>query len=246
MKRAFWLALAALPLAQSALAAGACPALPSRTPMPREAQAAVLDQANWPDQVAGLQARLPTLDLAGRRLVFIGDSITAAWDPAVFGQFFGQLSPLLLGISGDFTQGVLQRLPAEWGPLQPRVVVLLIGTNNTQWGQGPPEDVALGIAEIIRLIHARSPGAKVLLLGILPRGPDASEPLRAVNARVNALIARCADNKTVFYLDAGPPLLDAGGRLTGAVSFDMLHFTPAGYAILARTIAPAIHRLMGG
>lgn len=245
MKRVFWLALAALALAQPTRAAGTCPALPPRVPMPREARAEFLDQANWPGLVADLQARLPSLDLAGRRLVFVGDSITASWDPAVFGQSFGRLSPLLLGISGDFTQGALQRLPMEWGPLQPRVVVLLIGTNNTQWGHGPPEDVALGIAEIIRLIHARSPGAKLLLLGILPRGRDAAEPLRAVNARVNALIARCADNETVFYLDAGPPLLDAGGRLTSAVSFDMLHFTPAGYAILARTIAPQIHRLMG-
>ena len=213
--------------------------------MPREAAPEAIDQANWQGQVAVLQSRLPSLDLRGRRLVFIGDSITASWDPGVFGQFFGALSPLLLGVSGDFTQGVLQRLPLEWGPLQPRLAVLLIGTNNTQWGHGTPDDVALGIAEIIRLVHARSPATRVLLLGILPRGAGPSEPLRAVNARVNALIARCADNDRVFYLDAGPPLLDGAGRLSNGMSFDTLHLTPAGYAVLAQTIAPEIHRLMG-
>lgn len=214
--------------------------------MPREARPEFLEEPGWRSQVAALQARLPLLELPSRQLVFVGDSITASWDPAVFSQAFGPLSPLLLGIGGDFTQGVLQRLPSEWGPLRPRLVVLLIGTNNTQWGHGAPEDVALGIAEIVRMIHARSPDTRVLLLGILPRGVDPSEPLRAVNARVNALIARCADDGRVFYMDAGAPLLDAAGQLTPAMSFDSLHLTPAGYAVLAQTIGPEIQRLMGG
>ncbi|MEJ1978559.1 MAG: GDSL-type esterase/lipase family protein [Acetobacteraceae bacterium] len=95
-----------------------------------------LTDPTWRKQVAELDSRLPSLQRESRRLVFIGDSLTASWDPGLFSQFYGSRAPLLLGISGDYTQGVLQRLPNEWGPLRPRLVVLLIGTNNT-WGEIP-------------------------------------------------------------------------------------------------------------
>ncbi len=213
--------------------------------MPYAALPSVLPYSEWAPQVARLDAMLPGLQLDTRRLVFIGDSITAGWDPAVFSQYYGRHAPLLLGIIGDATPGVLKRLPDEWGPLRPRLVVLLIGTNNTQWLPGSPADVALGIAEIVRLIHARSSGTRILILGILPRGATPAEPLRAVNAQVNALIARCADGETVFYADPGPALLDAAGGLSREMSFDMLHLTPLGYATLAAAMEPQIRAIMG-
>jgi lysophospholipase L1-like esterase len=95
------------------------------------------------------------------------------------------------------------------------------------------------------MIHQRSPGTKILLLGILPRGATPADPLRAVNARVNALIARCADGKTVFYDDPGPAILDASGNITPEMSFDTLHLTPKGYAALAAAMEPEIKTLMG-
>ena len=213
--------------------------------MPYAALPSVLPYSEWAPQVAQLDAKLPGLQLATRRLVFIGDSITAGWDPAVFSQYYGARAPLLLGIIGDATPGVLKRLPDEWGPLRPRLVVLLVGTNNTQWLPGSPADVALGIAEIVRLIHARSSGTRILILGILPRGATPAEPLRAVNAQVNALIAQCADGATVFYADPGPALLDAAGGLPHEMSFDTLHLTPLGYATLAAAMEPQIRAIMG-
>lgn len=199
----------------------------------------------WLPSVAALDARLPSLAQATRRLVFVGDSITASWDPGVFSQYYGRRAPLLLGIGGDATPGVLQRLPTEWGAMQPRLVVLLIGTNNTQWLPGTPADVALGVAEIVRLIQARSSGTRILILGILPRGATPAEPLRAVNAQVNAQIARCADGERVFYANPGPALLDSAGMLSPDMSFDTLHLTPKGYAVLAAAIEPQIRAIMG-
>ena len=226
-------------------ATGGCPALPPRVPMPAAAIPARLPYSAWQPQVDALDAALPALGRDTRRLVFIGDSITAGWDRAVFNQYYGARAPLLMGIIGDMTQGVLMRLPQEWNGLHPRLAVLLIGTNNTQWAPGPPEDVALGVAEIVRLIHARSSGTRILLLGILPRGATPAEALRAVNARVNALIARCADGETVFYADPGPALLDSAGMLTPELSFDTLHLTPRGYAVLAVALEPTIRAIMG-
>ena len=56
------------------------------------------------------------------------------------------------------------------GEMQPRVAVILLGTNNTQWG-GRPEEVAQGIAELLRLIHSRSPRTRVPIMGLLRVAP---------------------------------------------------------------------------
>ncbi len=226
-----------------AWAAGDCPAIPPRSPMPTQAEAEAPDLGYWRDAVAQLDSKLPGLQLPSRRLVFIGDSITASWDPGLFSHFYGARAPLLLGIGGDFTQGVLARLPREWGPMRPRLAVLLIGTNNL--GTGSAEDIALGIAEIVRQIHGRSSGTRVLIVGILPRGAGASEPLRPKIVQINQMVARCADNVTTFFADIGPLLLDPNGALPAEVSFDALHLTPVGYAIMATALEPEIKRIMG-
>lgn len=231
--------------AKAAPAAELCPALPARAPMPREALPEGLDLTGWKASSSAIDDALAKLDRGAFRLVFVGDSITASWDPSVFRQYFGLLSPLLLGISGDRTEGILYRLSqSELTGFHPQVLVLLAGTNNTGVG-GAPENTALGIAEIVRLVHARLPNTKILLLGVLPRGLETSDKLRQVNAQVNALIAQCADDQTVFYLDAASRLLDPAGRLTDQVSFDRLHLTPTGYRRLAEAMAPEIARLMG-
>ena len=230
-------------VAMPAWAAGDCPALPPRSPMPAEAQPGMQDLAFWHNEVAALDARLPDLQLPTRRLVFLGDSITAGWDAGLFGQFYGGRAPVLLGISGDGTQGVLARLPAEWGPMRPRLVVLLIGTNNLPYGSA--DDIALGTAEIVRAIHNRSSGTRVLIVGILPRGQSAADPLRAKLAEVNQLTAKCADGQTVFFIDIGRLFLDAGGNLSKEVTYDYLHPNTVGYGIMATALEPDIKRIMG-
>ena len=227
----------------AAWAAGDCPALPPRTPMPPEALPGMTEQASWRDAVAALDTKLPSMPLASRRLVFIGDSITSSWDPTLFGMFYGGRAPLLLGIGGDGTAGVLQRLPQEWGPLRPKLAVVLIGTNNIPYS--PPENVALGIAEIVRAIHRRSADTRILIVGILPRGATAAEPLRKTALRVNEMVARCADGRTVFFTDISRDLIDFSGNLSNQVSYDFLHFTQVGYALIAASLEPDIRRIMG-
>jgi beta-glucosidase len=235
--------LAALLATSEALAQG-CPQLPRRNPMPREARPEQLDIPAWRGRVAELDQALARVNRAAVDLVFLGDSITQSWEPTMFGQFFGHRRALNLGVWGDFTQGMLWRLQAgQWGNLRPGVVVLLIGTNNTAVG-ARPEDTALGVAEVIRFIHERSPRSRVLLIGLLPRGADASDPLRDANARVNALLARCADGRSTVFIDPGPLLVSADGRLSEHIAFDRLHLSMVGYAILGAAIAPIVGRLL--
>jgi len=248
MRRLLTSLAAALALAVSAscaVAAPGCSALPPRTPMPVEATPSAVDIPEWRERTALLSGQLAGKDLSAVRLVFIGDSITQGWEPTMWSLFWGGRSPLNLGLWGDLTQGVLWRLHnGQWSTsLKPELAVLLIGTNNAGW-KSRPEDTALGVAEIIRFIQSRSPKTKVLVLGILPRGPDASAPERAINDRVNALIRQCADDQSVVYLDPGRIMIDSNGRLSDSVMFDLLHPTMVGYAILGARIEDKIRQMM--
>lgn len=226
-------------------AAQLCPTLPPRSPMPKEALPAPVEIPDWHKLSAAISAQVASRDLAKVSLVFVGDSITQGWEPTMWNLFWSAYDPLNLGLSGDLTQGVLWRLHnGQWpAALKPDVVVLLIGTNNASW-HSRAEDTALGIAEIIRLIHARSPATKVLLLGILPRGPTSATPERPISQHVNALVRQCADNQTVFYAEPGDAMVDASGRISNYVMFDYLHPTMVGYAILGGGIHQEVKQLM--
>ena len=224
-------------------AAALCPA---RAPLPPEATAVPTPLPNWDADITRLRQRIAAADPTAKHLLLIGDSITASWDPPILNMFFGRYAPFVFGLSGDTTSGALWRLQnLDWPSLHPSVAIVLIGTNNAMAGSAPA-DTAQGIAEILRTLRRRAPQTKVLLLGLLPRGADAGDRLRAVNTQVNAQIAACAEPGQVLYLDVGPKLLDASGRLDEKVSFDRLHLTPMGYYMLATAVAPLIAQLEGG
>ncbi|SEP44045.1 Lysophospholipase L1 [Methylobacterium sp. ap11] len=239
------LALALTP-GGGALAASRCPAIPPRAPMPVEATPTAVPIPDWRQRADQLTRQATARDLSATRVVLIGDSITQGWEPTMWELFWGSYAPLNLGLWGDLTQGVLWRLHnGQWpSSLKPDVAVVLIGTNNAGW-RSKPEDTALGVAEIVRFIEARSPATKVLLLGILPRGADASAPERPTNAQVTALIRQCADGKTVFFANPGRTMVDGAGRISTNVMFDYLHPTMVGYAILGGAIAEEVRRLAG-
>ena len=231
-----------------ALAQGeqACAALPATAPLPREARPERLEDPYWRARVAEL-TRVAGRDMSYARMIFFGDSITHVWHLPVWEQHYGSRGGVNFGVAGDFTQGLLWRLQqgGQWpASLRPKLAVLLIGTNNAAYS-APAENTALGIAEAVRLVRQRSPATRVLIIGILPRGVEPSDPARRLNQRVNELVARCADNRWVFFTDVGNALLDRQGRLTEQMSQDHLHLTAEGYARLSAALAPTIDALMG-
>lgn len=223
-----------------------CPALLSRQSMPPLASPVFLDNATWRLHLAQMNERLAATNLSRVRLLFLGDSITEAWMPLIFSQFYGHRKALNLGVVGDDIRGMLWRLSriALGGNLRPQLIVLLIGTNNL-WPGVRPEDVAVGIAEVVRQIHLLTPQSRILVVGLLPRGADATDPMRQAAAQVNQLVARCADRATVFYANPGAMLVDGRGGLSDQIAYDYLHPTWIGYAILAAGLEPYIHQLLG-
>ena len=103
-------------------------------------------------------------------LVLIGDSITHYWERSPsYSYFFGDRKTLNLGYGGDQTQNVLWRLRnGELEGLKPKVISLLIGTNNSN--NCTPAATLLGIKKILTELRLRLPKTKILLSSILPRG----------------------------------------------------------------------------
>jgi lysophospholipase L1-like esterase len=231
-----------LVLVSAASASELC-GLPTQS-MPQDTQPQYLDQPHWRERVTQLDSELAAARTQKVELLFLGDSIVEDWYPAVFQLFYGHRAALNLGIRGENTQGILWQLARiPFTALRPHLIVLLIGTNNL-WAGKRAEDVALGIAEVANQIRQRSPETRILLLGLLPRGPGPTDPLRQLQARVNTLIAHCADGVSIFYADPGALLLDAQGRLSDQISQDYLHPTWVGYGILSAALEPSIRSLL--
>jgi len=234
---------AALALGLAAPAFAACPVPPRGQPLPIEAVPGLQPWPPWRVAVDSLTDRLRRSNVAPARLVFLGDSITEGWQAQIFQQFYGHRAAINLGIGGDATQGMLWRLenghwPAE---LRPQLIVLMIGTNNLGYGS-TAENTAYGVGAIVAKLQQLSPNSRILLLGILPRGTTAADPGRALVERTNHLIAACADGRRVIFANPGPLLLDGAGNLADYVSFDALHLTMVGYAILSTAIEPVLRQ----
>ncbi len=179
------------------------------------------------------------------QVVFLGDSIFARWGwPSNLEQFrdeFGQYSAANFGIGGDRTQHVLWRVVnGEFDGFTPKVVVLMIGTNNARTAANPPEQVAAGNRNIIAAIHTRSPEAKVLLHPIFPRGSVSASRRKKV---VNALILSFRDGKRVHFFDVNDRFLDSGGKVLATLMPDRLHLRALGYQVRALAIRDKLAEL---
>ena len=122
-------------------------------------------------------------------------------------------------------------------------MVLLIGTNDLAYGRSPAR-TADGIRANLEVLRQHRPGARIPLLGLLPREAIPGAPLRIEVAQVNRLIHGCADDQHVFYAEIGDVLLTSDGLLSADISPDQLHFTARGYALLATRLEPQLDRLL--
>jgi len=188
------------------------------------------------------------------QLLFIGDSITEGWGkaPDVWKANYEKYQAANFGIGGDRTEHVIWRI--EDGVLKgvhPKVVVLMLGTNNSF--EHSSDQIAAADKKIVEMIRAEIPEAKVLLLGIFPRGPrkakdgkvadDAVKRMQTIR-EANAQLAKLDDGQHVRFLDIGAKFLDAQGKIPDAIMPDQLHPNAAGYQIWADAMRPLLEEMM--
>jgi arylsulfatase A-like enzyme/lysophospholipase L1-like esterase len=181
------------------------------------------------------------------KVVFLGDSITQAWEDAgkeVWEKNFAPMGALNWGYSGDRTEHLIWRL--QNGDIQrvdPEVAVILIGTNNTGHEQRPAEQTTAGIKKALDDLAWKWPATKVVLMAVFPRGSDAEDPLRKINAEINERAKALADGKRVHYLDIHAKFLDEKGNLSKDIFPDLLHLSPAAYETWAAALVAKLKEL---
>jgi len=183
--------------------------------------------------------------------LFLGDSITQGMNPQLIKQNFGD-GAVNFGIGGDCTSHLLWRM--QNGELsfppgkQPKVAVLMIGTNNLRsyFFVPPPsnQEIVEGVKADVNEIRKQLPGTKVLVVGILPRGETKGDELRQRISDVNSRLAAIADNQSIFFADVGSNLLQPNGNIARDVMDDFLHPTrDKGNSILLGSIKPYVDKI---
>jgi lysophospholipase L1-like esterase len=179
-------------------------------------------------------------------LLFVGDSITDGWRNAgqtLWDQYWAPYKAANFGIGGDTTQGVLWRMQnGELDGYKAKLIVMMLGTNNIN--RNPNDEIVDGLRLIVEEYRKRQPQAKVLVLGIFPRTPAATDPIRASIKDINSKVAKLADDKNVFFMDIGDKFLTADGALTPEIMPDGLHPNFRGYKIWAEATSGRIKELM--
>jgi lysophospholipase L1-like esterase len=231
--------------------------LGQQTPLPVPAD----QPASRTDQNS-LLAHSQLLDKAskgGIDIYFEGDSITRRWGATDYPEllanwrqnFFGW-NAADFGWGADLTQNILWRLEhGELDGVNPKVVVLLAGTNNVGRGvrAGTEEakiaDVTKGIEAILRVIEEKAPRAAIILTAIFPRND--SMAAMPVIQRINGKLSKLADGKKIRYLDVNDKLADADGKLFEGMmnAGDKLHPTLKGYQVWADALKPVFTELLG-
>jgi lysophospholipase L1-like esterase len=193
-------------------------------------------------------ARLGAPAAGEARVVFLGDSITDAWDLA--GSFPGK--PYVnRGIGGQTTSQMLVRFRADVIALQPKVVVILAGTNDIAGNTGPMTlaETEANLATMAEL--ARLHGIRIVFSSIIPvhnytPASDLAFPLRAPAQikELNGWLADYAAANGHVYLDYATAMADEHGLLKKQLADDGLHPGKEGLAIMAPLAQQAIDKAL--
>lgn len=189
--------------------------------------------------------------------VIIGDSITHHWggnptlgcrhwnEPA-WQRLFGTHAVTNMGFGFDYIDNAYHRVAeGELDGCAPRVIILLLGTNNLGHRHDMPEVCGENMKALLSLLRRKAPSSKILLLGVLPRRePKLAERIAATNKLYRGL----ADNRKIFFLDltealALPAAEGQAPLADPAFMRDGVHPNAHGYDALVPRLKKALKRL---
>jgi lysophospholipase L1-like esterase len=185
-----------------------------------------------------------------QRVVFMGDSITDAWQQPRYGGFFPGKPYIDRGISGQTTPQMVLRFRRDVIDLKPKAVVILAGTNDIASNTGPTsnEDIQGYLATMSELAHANK--IAVVFASVTPVSEYHTATPRAVpqtTARpmarilaINSWMKAYAASHGHTYLDYFSAMTDQAGLMRAELTEDDLHPNAKGYAIMAPLAEAAI------
>ena len=172
-------------------------------------------------------------------IIFLGNSITNGGEWA---ELLRNPHAKNRGISGDTTQGVLDRLSTITNG-KPSKIFLLIGTNDLSRGKSVDE-VAKNVEKIVERVKRESPATKLYVQSVFPVNPKFNKFLGHMNrqkdiAALNAKIKAVAARHGVTYIDVYKSLvIPSTDVMNPEYTNDGLHLLGKGYLKWVEVLKP--------
>ena len=191
---------------------------------------------------------------------FEGDSITRRWGATDYPELLANWNRNFLGWNAadfgwgaDTIQNILWRLAnGELDGVNPKIIVLLAGTNNVAVGTTVPPtgdeakvaDITMGLKATLDILRVKAPNATIIATAIFPRN-DNMAVMPTIN-KINLNLSKLADGQKILYLDINARLADQDGKLfDGMMNADKLHPAIPGYQVWADALKPIFTELLG-
>ena len=234
-------------VAQEAKAPCATPAAPPVSEWEKARQERLKVDFPWLAKFKDADLALPSPAPGENRVVFMGDSITELWKIEGPGGSFPGKPYINRGIGGQTSPEMLVRFRQDVIDLQPKAVVILIGTNDVAGMTGPitaeqTEENVESMADLATANHIRVVLCAMLPSSNIPWKPDADPAPKIV--ALNQWFKAYAASKGYVYVAYYPPMKDQQGGLAAALSKDGVHPTVAGYAIMAPLVEAGIEEAL--
>ena len=176
------------------------------------------------------------------RVVFMGNSITIGWLKAR-PSFFKDKPYINRGISGQTTPQMLLRFRQDVIDLEPKVVVILAGTNDIAGNTGPStlQMIMNNIKGMSELAEANN--IKVILSSTLPAYDYPWRPGLKPYEKIpvlNKMIKEYATTNDHIYLDYFSAMADERNGLPKKYAEDEVHPTIEGYKVMEPMVEAAI------
>jgi lysophospholipase L1-like esterase len=182
-----------------------------------------------------------SIDRDRNAVVFLGDSISQGWGED-FSAWFPGMKIANRGISGDTSRGVLIRLADDVLALDPRAVVLLIGTNDLE-ENASPETIAANLKLILAEFERHDPNMPIVLCQVFPSSAAKSRPAAKIKETNQLFADATRGNGQVTLIETWPLFADANGDAIPEEFPDLLHLNMAGYAKWAAALHPIFSTL---
>lgn len=178
--------------------------------------------------------------------VLLGDSITDFFNWYELFYDFSKASGQAVynrGISGDTTNRLLERLDENVLNINPKNIILLIGTNDI--GRGLPLSMSVeNVSRIIEMAKQKCPDVNFILQAVYPinRGMRDKFEKRS-NEKIelmNKEFIKLSEKYGCVWLDITDKLKDETGNLKKEYTYDGLHLNVNAYKIVAENVIPLL------
>lgn len=169
-------------------------------------------------------------------VVFLGDSITQGWGDSFKNRFPG-MKLANRGIGGDTTRGMLIRLEEDVLSLDPKAIVLLMGTNDIGVGIDA-EVIGSNFEKIIAAIKAHDQMVPIVLCRIFPSSAEKKRPASSIQKANDRLEAIVKGDGQITVLDTWTLFANEEGEARSDWFPDRLHLNDDGYAKWASALRP--------